>query len=31
MKIIFTELAKEELTDAVAYYEFEEPGLGKKF
>jgi plasmid stabilization system protein ParE len=31
MKVIFTELAKEELTDAVAYYEFEEPGLGKKF
>jgi plasmid stabilization system protein ParE len=31
MKIIFTELAKAELSDAVAYYELEYEGLGKKF
>ncbi|MEW6379944.1 MAG: type II toxin-antitoxin system RelE/ParE family toxin [bacterium] len=31
MKIIFTELAKAELLDAVAYYELEYEGLGKKF
>ena len=31
MKVIFTESAQAELLDAVAYYEFEYRGLGKKF
>ena len=31
MKIIFTELAWNELQDAELYYELEIPGLGRKF
>lgn len=31
MKIIFSKFAKQELDDAVAYYELEFKGLGKKF
>ncbi|EDN69919.1 conserved hypothetical protein [Beggiatoa sp. PS] len=31
MKAIFSELANAELNDAVAYYELEYRGLGKKF
>jgi plasmid stabilization system protein ParE len=31
MKVIFTKLAKLELQDAVAYYELELSGLGKRF
>ncbi len=31
MKVIFSEIAKLELNDAVAYYELELEGLGKRF
>ncbi len=31
MKVIFSELVKLELDDAVAYYELEHPGLGINF
>ena len=31
MTVIFDELAKEELTDAIEYYEIEIKGLGAKF
>jgi len=31
MDIIFNELARDELNDAVAYYELRTPGLGKRF
>jgi hypothetical protein len=31
MKVIFNELAKFELEDAIEYYEVEHPGLGKRF
>ncbi len=31
MKILFTELARAELIDAIAYYEMEVPGLGETF
>lgn len=31
MNIIFNELARDELNDAVAYYELKVPGLGKRF
>ena len=31
MKIYFTELAKQEFSDAIAFYESELPGLGKRF
>jgi plasmid stabilization system protein ParE len=30
MKVTFTKFAKQELEDAVAFYELEYPGLGKK-
>ena len=31
MKIIFSKIAKQELDDAVLYYELEYQGLGKRF
>ncbi|MFQ5835430.1 MAG: type II toxin-antitoxin system RelE/ParE family toxin [bacterium] len=31
VKVILSKLAKLELEDAIAYYEIEYPGLGKKF
>ncbi len=31
MKVVFTELAKMELSDAIDYYELEYAGLGEKF
>ncbi len=31
MEVIFSELAKLELEDAVSYYEFQQAGLGKRF
>ena len=31
MKIVFSELAKYELDDAVSFYELEVPGLGTRF
>ncbi|MGY6274259.1 type II toxin-antitoxin system RelE/ParE family toxin [Methylomonas sp. MgM2] len=31
MKVLFSEFARQELMDAVAYYELEYKGLGKRF
>jgi plasmid stabilization system protein ParE len=31
MKVIFSELSKIELADAVEYYDLKQPGLGKRF
>jgi plasmid stabilization system protein ParE len=31
MKIVFSKLAKQELEDAIQYYEIEHPGLGRRF
>ncbi len=31
MRVIFTDLARQELEDAVGYYELEYPGLGLRF
>ncbi len=31
MKVVFTELARHELSEAIAYYELEYEGLGKRF
>ena len=31
MKVIFSKIAKQELDDAVLYYELEYHGLGKRF
>lgn len=31
MKIIFSRLAKQELDDAISYYELEDTGLGRRF
>ncbi len=31
MKILFTELARAELIDSIAYYEMDVPGLGETF
>ena len=31
MRVVFSDLAKLELNDAVGYYELEYPGLGKRF
>jgi hypothetical protein len=31
MKVVFTKLAKQELEDAIQYYEMEHPGLGTRF
>jgi plasmid stabilization system protein ParE len=31
MRVIFSALAQQELEDAVAYYDLQHPGLGKRF
>ncbi len=31
MKVIFSKIAKQELDDAILYYELEYQGLGKRF
>ncbi|GMV94997.1 MAG: hypothetical protein AMXMBFR82_47750 [Candidatus Hydrogenedentota bacterium] len=31
MRVIFSELARQELQDAVSYYEVEHAGLGRQF
>ena len=31
MRVVFTRYAKQELEDAICYYELEFPGLGKRF
>lgn len=31
MKVIFSKFAKQELEDAIRYYELELPGIGRRF